>query len=254
MSLIGTALLAAGCTRTSPRAVTPTTPAPSTTASTAPVSTTLPTTVTPTAKTPSTSAPTTTTQPLAFTWAAAPLDTATRALMTGNSWHSGCPISLDSLRLVRLSYWGFDATAHTGQLVINADSVGAVVAAFRAIYTARFPIRGMRLVDYYGGDDEKSMVADNTSAFNCRLVPGTSVWSQHALGRAVDVNPLENPEVRGSQIDPLAAAPWADRNRLDPAMIRPYGAAWRAFVAAGWKWGGDWTSLKDYMHFSANGL
>lgn len=174
--------------------------------------------------------------------------------MIGNSWHTGCPVSLDSLRLVRLSYWGFDATAHTGQLVVNADSVTAVVAAFRAIYSARFPIRGMRLVDYYGGDDERSMVADNTSAFNCRLVPGTSVWSQHALGRAVDVNPLENPEVRGSQIDPLAAAPWADRSRSDPAMIRRYGAAWRAFITAGWKWGGDWTSLKDYMHFSANGL
>ena len=174
--------------------------------------------------------------------------------MIGNSWHTGCPVSLDSLRLVSLSYVGFDAAAHTGQLVVNADSVNAVVAAFRAVYAARFPIRHMRLVDYYGSDDEKSMVADNTSAFNCRLVPGTSTWSQHALGRAVDVNPLENPEVRGSQIDPSVAAPWVDRNRSDPAMIRRYGAAWRAFISAGWKWGGDWTSLKDYMHFSANGL
>jgi D-alanyl-D-alanine carboxypeptidase len=174
--------------------------------------------------------------------------------MVGKSWHPGCPVGLDYLRLVTLSYWGFDAAAHTGQLVVNSDSVTPVVRAFRALYQGRFPIRRMRPVDYYGGDDEQSMAADNTSAFNCRLVPGTTTWSQHAYGRAVDLDPLENPEIQNGQIDPPSASLWANRARSDPAMIRHGDTAWQAFTAVGWKWGGDWTSLKDYMHFSANGL
>jgi poly-gamma-glutamate synthesis protein (capsule biosynthesis protein) len=124
----------------------------------------------------------------------------------------------------------------------------------RALFDARFPIRQMRLVDYFGADDEVSMTADNTSAFNCRLVPGTSTWSQHAYGRAVDVDPLENPEINAGNIDSPSAAPWADRNQTRPGMIHHGDAAWRAFVSVGWKWGGDWSSLKDFQHFSANGL
>lgn len=95
----------------------------------------------------------------------------------------------------------------------------------------------MRVVDDFGGDDERSMLADNTSAFNCRLVPGTSAWAQHAYGLAVDINPLENPEIRNGQADPPAAAAWADWTRRSPAMIRAGDAAWRAFHAIGWTWG-----------------
>jgi hypothetical protein len=159
--------------------------------------------------------------------------------MTGVSWHRGCPVALDELRLLRLSYWGFDHAVHQGELVV---------------FAARFPIRQMRVVDDFGGDDERSMLAGNTSAFNCRLVPGTDVWAQHAYGLAVDINPLENPEIRDGRADPPAAAAWADRSRSSPAMIRDADAAWRAFRAIGWTRGGDWRSLKDYMHFSANGL
>jgi hypothetical protein len=112
----------------------------------------------------------------------------------------------------------------------------------------------MREVDDFGGDDERSMLADNTSAFNCRLVPGTSAWAQHAYGLAVDVNRFENPEISGGTADPPAAAAWADRSLPGPAMIREGDAAWRAFRDIGWTWGGGWHSLKDYMHFSANGL
>jgi poly-gamma-glutamate synthesis protein (capsule biosynthesis protein) len=174
--------------------------------------------------------------------------------MMGVSWRSGCPVPLDQLRLVRLLYRGFDGQAHWGQLVVNADSVVPITKAFGSMYQSRFPIRQIRLVEDFAGDDERSMSADNTSAFNCRLVPGSSTWSQHAYGRAVDVDPLENPEVSGGQVDPPSATRWADRTQSDPAMIRHGDAAWRAFAAVGWTWGGDWTSLKDYQHFSANGL
>lgn len=155
--------------------------------------------------------------------------------------------------MVALSYWGFDHMPHRGQLVVNADSVTAVVKALRSLYLARFPIRQMRLVDYFAGNDERSMANDNTSAFNCRIVPGTTAWSPHAYGRAVDINPLENPEVLGTKVDPPSARRWADRRLHDVGLIRHGDVVWRAFTSVGWKWGGDWTSLKDYQHFSANG-
>ena len=85
-------------------------------------------------------------------------------------------------------------------------------------------------------------------------MPGTDVWAQHAYGLAVDINPFENPEISGGQADPPAAAAWANRSRSSQAMIREGDAAWRAFRGIGWTWGGDWRSLKDFMHFSANGL
>ena len=182
------------------------------------------------------------------------LTAAARSRMTGVSWHQGCPVTLGDLRLLRLSYWGFDHAVHEGELIENTAAATSMITAFRLLFQARFPIRQMRVVDDFGGDDERSMLADNTSAFNCRLVPGTNVWAQHAYGLAVDINPFENPEIRDGTVDPSAAAAWADRSRSSPAMIRDGDAAWRAFHAIGWTWGGDWRSLKDYMHFSANGL
>ena len=182
------------------------------------------------------------------------LTAAARSRMTGVSWQQGCPVTLADLRLLRLSYWGFDHAVHQGELIVNTAAATSMITAFRLLFEARFPIRQMRVVDDFGGDDERSMLADNTSAFNCRLVPGTNVWAQHAYGLAVDINPFENPEIQNSTVDPSAAAAWADRSRSSPAMIRDGDAAWRAFHAIGWTWGGDWRSLKDYMHFSANGL
>jgi D-alanyl-D-alanine carboxypeptidase len=182
------------------------------------------------------------------------LDAALRESMTGVSWRPGCPVPLADLRLLRLSYWGFDGRVHQGELVVNADAVHAVRTAFVGLFSAHYPIHRMRLVEAYGGSDERSMLADNTSAFNCRGVPGSTAWSQHAYGRAVDVNPFENPEVRGTAVDPPAAAAWADRSRTAPAVIHHGDPACRAFAAAGWTWGGDWTYPLDYMHFSANGL
>lgn len=170
------------------------------------------------------------------------------------SWRPGCPVPLADLRLLRLSHWGFDGRVHQGELVVNADAVHAVRTAFLGLFGAHYPIHRMRLVEAYGGSDERSMLADNTSAFNCRGVPGSTAWSQHAYGRAVDVNPFENPEVRGTAVDPPAAAAWADRSRTAAAVIHHGDSAWRAFAAAGWTWGGDWTYPLDYMHFSANGL
>jgi D-alanyl-D-alanine carboxypeptidase len=176
-----------------------------------------------------------------------------RRRMIGVSWRPGCPVGLGRLRLLRLSYWGFDHAVHQGQLVVNASAAKPLARAFRLLFVARYPIRRMRVVEVFGGSDEQSMLADNTSAFNCRRIPGTTSWSEHAYGLAVDINPFQNPEVAGGAVDPPAAAAWANRFRHSPAMIRHGDVVWRAFVSVGWQWGGDWISPKDYQHFSANG-
>jgi hypothetical protein len=181
------------------------------------------------------------------------LDRETRELMTGRSWHEGCPVGLRYLRLVRLVYAGFDGEAHHGRLVIHRRWADEIVEVFRRLYHREFPIRRVRLVDRYGADDQESMRHDNTSAFNCRYVAGTTVWSQHAYGRAIDVNPVENPYVDGSYVSPPNGEPYADRSNVRPGMIYERDLVWRAFHRIGWEWGGTWSSAQDYQHFSANG-
>jgi hypothetical protein len=108
-------------------------------------------------------------------------------------------------------------------------------------------------VDAYGGSDFRSIEADNTSAFNCRYVDGTTRWSNHAYGTAIDVNPIENPYVSDGRTSHRASTPYLDRTRRRPGMAYEGGALVRAFDRIGWGWGGRWTSVKDYQHFSANG-
>ena len=154
-----------------------------------------------------------------------------------------------------LTYWGFDGRVHAdGRLVVGTRHVTPTVRALRDVFVARFPIRRMQPVEAYGASDDRSMAADNTSAFNCRRVAGSTSWSEHAYGRAIDVNPLENPEVmRSGRVLPPAGAAYLDRSRRAKGMIHAGDAVVRAFAAVGWHWGGYWTSLKDYQHFSSTG-
>jgi hypothetical protein len=170
------------------------------------------------------------------------------------SLRAGCPVPRAQLRLVTLRHYGFDARPHRGRLIVHADAAQDLVGVFRRLYDARFPIRRLRLVDAYGASDFRSIEADNTSAFNCRYVEGTTRWSQHSYGRAIDVNPIENPYVTSSGTTSHAASrPYLDRSRRRPGMAYEGGALVRAFDAAGWGWGGRWSGAKDYQHFSASG-
>jgi hypothetical protein len=171
------------------------------------------------------------------------------------SWRPGCPIAVAQLRRVRLTYWGFDRRVHTGSLVVNANALNDVVHVFGRLYTAHFPIRRMRPIDVYGGNDERSLAADNTAAFNCRyaIAPGPRRWSVHAYGLAIDVNPVENPYLDGRTVHPRAGAAYLNRANIRPGMAVRGGLLVRAFAAVGWKWGGRWTRTPDYQHFSATG-
>jgi hypothetical protein len=183
-----------------------------------------------------------------------PIPPAMRAQMTGVSWHEGCPVGLGQLRLITLTYRGFDGRAHIGRLVANRAAAPVLVTVFRRLYTAGFPIRRIEPVDRYGGDDYRSIEADNTSAFNCRSATGSSRWSNHAYGLAIDVNPIENPYVSGGRSSHRASAPYLDRSRRRAGMAYEGGVLVDAFRAAGWGWGGSWSgAVKDYQHFSYNG-
>jgi hypothetical protein len=172
-----------------------------------------------------------------------------------HSWHSGCPAAPSALRRVRLTYWGFDRRAHTGALVVNASAVQDIVVVFKRLYTARFPIRRMRPIDAYGGNDERSLAADNTSAFNCRYTvgPGARRWSTHAYGQAIDVNPVENPYLESGRVHPRAGRAYLDRSKVRSGMAVRGGLLVNSFAAVGWQWGGRWTGTPDYQHFSSTG-
>jgi hypothetical protein len=182
------------------------------------------------------------------------IDAETRELMVGRSWHRGCPVPLWKLRVIRLRHWGFDAGAHWGRLVVHRAWAWKIVKVFRALYEARFPVRRMWLVDRYGADDNESMKHDNTSAFNCRWRAGQpGVWSMHAYGKALDLNPLENPFVTSDHVSPPKGRRYVDRSQHHKGMVHRGDHTVRAFRSIGWEWGGAWTgSTRDYQHFSSN--
>ena len=185
----------------------------------------------------------------------APLSAAQRTAMTPEVWRPGCPVALSDLRRVTLAYVGFDGRAHQGALVVNRTVAAPVARAFGELYAARFPIRRMLPIEAYGGSDFGSIEADNTSAFNCRSATGSAHWSEHAYGRAIDLDPIENPYVSGGSTSHTASWPYVDRTRAAgrPGVITDGGVVTRAFGRIGWGWGGRWSGTRDYQHLSASG-
>ncbi|MGI9577953.1 MAG: M15 family metallopeptidase [Microthrixaceae bacterium] len=188
-----------------------------------------------------------------FSHSVSPIDGSLAARMTPSSWRPGCPVALGDLRLVRIAHLDFSGTERTGALIVHHDAVKVVVALFQAMWDDRFPVASMRLVDDFGGDDDASMAANNTSAFNCRTVAGSSRWSEHAYGRAVDINPVQNPYVSGARVEPAAGAAYVDRTNRRPGMLLAGSPAMNVIDFVGWGWGGRWNSFKDYQHVSASG-
>jgi hypothetical protein len=204
-----------------------------------------------------TTGPSTTTEPSTTTTTTAPVFAAEVLVVTADdlhaSWRPGCPHPLEQLRAIEASHWGYDGEPHVGRVVVDAARAEEVVAILRELWDARFPIEKMEPIDVYGGSDELSTAANNTSAFNCRRATGGTSWSEHAYGRAIDVNPAVNPYVRDGVVLPPDSGPYLDRTRTDPGLIHDGDAAVEAFARQGWIWGGHWTTLKDYQHFSPSG-
>ena len=160
------------------------------------------------------------------------------------TWRPGCPVGPESLTLVRMNFWGFDGALHRGEIIVRTDLAGRVEAIFAAALADRFPIRQMWREDFFGGDDPRSMAADNTSGFNCRQVVGGSGISPHSYGIAVDVSPVENPYWAAGRWWPNAD--YTNRGWVRPGMLFSTSAMTRAFRANGYVWG---VTIPDYQHF-----
>ena len=176
------------------------------------------------------------------------------AVLDRSTWSFGCPVMPEELRYVTVSFKGFDGLAHTGEMLVNRQAARGVVTVFRKLFAAGWPIQGMRIVTAADLSTPSSGDGNNTSAFTCRAVTGSkTAWSEHAYGLAIDLNPFQNPYLSGRTIIPAQAGAYRARSTVRPGMNTSQSLPVRAFKAIGWRWGGDYTSKKDYMHFSANG-
>jgi len=171
----------------------------------------------------------------------------------GASWHLGCPVAPEDLRMVTVNIVGFDGAVHSGQVVVNADVVDAVLGAFKQLFAAGFPIRKLQPIFTQAEFDDFETPDDNSTGFSCRdavTSSGAPSWSEHAYGHAIDIDPIENPYLDGGRIIPSAGAAYTDRADVRPGMAVEGGALVNAFRSVGWGWG---ASFQDYQHFSTNG-
>ena len=172
----------------------------------------------------------------------------------GKSYIDNEKIELDSLRYVRVLHYGFDGKVYVGELIVNKAIADDILDIMYELYLERYPIERMILVDEYNADDELSMNANNTSAFNYRMISGTNKLSNHSYGMAIDINPLYNPYVRTAKDGTILCSPenaieYADREKEFSYKINHDDLCYKVFKKYGFDWGGDWNSKKDYQHF-----
>jgi hypothetical protein len=191
--------------------------------------------------------------PPVFESTVSPLPEDLRGAMSGTTWTHECPVHLNDLRLIEANYWDYNGALQTGRLVVAVSATDTFVAVLKTAFDSQFPFERMEPVSGYNGSDDASMAANNTSAFNCRAVTGGSSWSQHSYGNAIDINPIQNPYVKGNTVLPPAGAAYLQRDPSVPGLLVQDSPVVQEFLAAGWGWGGNWSSLKDYQHFSETG-
>ncbi|MGF7057401.1 M15 family metallopeptidase [Brassicibacter mesophilus] len=170
----------------------------------------------------------------------------------GMSWKTEAPVKLDDLRYIKVTYWGFDDKAHLGELVVHKEVSNEVIEIFKELYEVKFQIDKIKIIDEYNADDNLSMEDNNTSSFCFRVVAGTNKLSKHSYGLAIDINPIQNPYIKGEVILPAEGETYVDRSNVRKGMIVKDDACYKAFTNRGWAWGGEWKTVKDYQHFEKN--
>jgi poly-gamma-glutamate synthesis protein (capsule biosynthesis protein) len=178
-------------------------------------------------------------------------------MIKSKSYKTTCPVPLKNLRYLRLKYVDFKGKTMMGEMIVHKDVAVEVVTIFNALYSINYPIHKMKLVSAYKANDWQSIEADNTSAFNCRNATGSKKWSKHSYGKAIDINPIENPYIsRKGRISHRASQKHRRREHAldvrpeNRALLLKNDQATKIFKKYGWKWGGDWSGVKDYQHFS----
>ena len=170
-------------------------------------------------------------------------------LITGVTFHDTTPFGYDYLTYLTVTHVNFYGESVLGHLIVAASIGYEVLDIFREIYEGGFPIYSIKLIDYFNASDYLSMAANNSHAFNFRYIAGTNTISRHGFGVAIDINPVQNPYIRGETIWPAAGAEYVDRSYVRPGMIVPGNVVYNAFISRGWIWGGYWNWPRDYHHF-----
>lgn len=173
----------------------------------------------------------------------------------GKSYKEGAKISLDSLRYLRINYVDFNGDTKSGEMIVNKKIALKTLKVFYRLYQIEYPIQRMRLVDDYEADDESSMAANNTSAFNYRKIANSDKLSNHSKGFAIDINPRINPYITSYGVAPSNSKVYTERDvskcrgKYKDYMIQKGDEVYNIFKKYGFSWGGDWKHAKDYQHF-----
>jgi hypothetical protein len=178
-----------------------------------------------------------------------PVPEVVKTRMLGKSLPEAAKIGFDELRYLTLYHYDFKGHIQQGEMVCNKAIAHDLLCIFRTLFAEAYPINSIRLVDDFEASDETSMQANNSSCFNYRTISGSWRLSQHAFGMAVDINPLQNPCVKGSRIRPATATDYVDRSKHFPHKIDDNDFCKKTFESYGFRWGGRWRSVKDYQHF-----
>jgi hypothetical protein len=179
-----------------------------------------------------------------------PIPPAAETKIRHTTWHKGCPVGPEDLRQLTVTYLDYQRRPKQGQLYVHKDVATELERLFRGLYDHHFLIERISPVENYSGNDDASMAANNTSAFNCRDTTGKpGTFSNHSWGRAIDINPLTNPYVKDEKVLPPGGRAYLDRTKEFRGSILKGGFAVKEFEAAGWTWGGRWTDRQDYQHF-----
>jgi hypothetical protein len=179
-----------------------------------------------------------------------------KRMIKGNSWRKGCPVPLQNLRYLRITHYDFHGERRLGEIIVHKNVAKEVSKIFHELYQINYPIDHMVLVSTYKGSDWQSIESGNTSAFNCRSATGSKKWSKHSYGKAIDINPIQNPYVsRSGHISHKESYKYKKRvhknsSSADKALLLKNDKATKIFKKYGWKWGGEWKNVKDYQHFS----
>lgn len=187
-------------------------------------------------------------------FASMPISDAVFGRIYGNSYKKDCRVLRSSLRYLHLLHYTGDGRIKLGEMICHKDIADDLTDIFRKLFEAKYPIENMQLIDNYGADDIRSMEYNNTTCFNYRTVAGSKKLSNHSLGKAVDINPLYNPYVKRRKdgtykVSPEKGRQYADRTKTFKYKIDRNDLAYRLFKQHGFRWGGDYRSLKDYQHF-----
>ena len=175
-------------------------------------------------------------------------DSQKQKLIQVGAWNKKCPVSLEDLKILTVSFKDFKFKDQVGQIIVHKKIAGNTINLFKDLFQSGFPLSSVRPIYDFSGSDDLSMQANNTNAFHCRFVTySKTVLSKHSYGTAIDFNPVQNPYYRRGIVLPNIGQDYLDRSKIRIGMVESIVHLLK-FHGFG-IWAGSWSSPKDYMHF-----